>query len=69
MDAGTLEIGDTLHLSDLTAPSGVEINFDEESDQAVVNVTGVQAEPEEAVAEEVAEEEAGEEAAEGEEEE
>ena len=69
VDAGTLEIGDTLHLSDMTAPSGVEINFDEESDQAVVNVTGVQAEPEEAVAEEVAEEEAGEEAAEGEEEE
>jgi len=68
VDAGSLEIGDTVHLSDLTAPSGVEITCDESSDQAVVNVTGVQAEPEAAVAGEVAEEEAAE-AAEGEEEE
>ena len=45
VDAGSLEIGDTVHLSELTAPSGVEINVDEDTDQAVVNVTGVQGEP------------------------
>ena len=68
VDVGSLEIGDTLHLSDIPAPSGVEINFDEETDQPVVTVVGVQAEPEAAVAEEAEEEAAeGEEAGEGEE--
>lgn len=67
VDVSGLEIGDTLHLSDIPAPAGVEINFDEESDQPVVTVVGMQAEPEEAIAEE-AEEEAAEAAeAEGEE--
>ncbi|MFA9459381.1 50S ribosomal protein L25/general stress protein Ctc [Thiohalorhabdus methylotrophus] len=71
VDVGSMEVGDTLHLSDLKAPSGVELNVDEESDQAVVNMAGVQGEPEAAVAEEVAEEAAGEgeEAGAGEEEE
>ncbi|HKJ70920.1 MAG TPA: 50S ribosomal protein L25/general stress protein Ctc [Gammaproteobacteria bacterium] len=66
VDVGSLEIGDTLNLSDIPAPSGVEITFDEETDQPVVTVVGMQAEPEEAIAEE-AEEEAAEAEAEGEE--
>lgn len=61
VDVRALNIGDSLHLSDIPAPSGVEINFDEETDQPVVNVTGIQPEPEPEEAE------AGEEAAEGEE--
>ena len=65
VDAGTMEIGDTMHLSDVVAPSGVEINFDEESDQAVINVAATRA----AVEEETPAEEAAEETAEGEEEE
>ncbi|HKL78732.1 MAG TPA: 50S ribosomal protein L25/general stress protein Ctc [Gammaproteobacteria bacterium] len=69
VDAGSLEIGDTVHLSELTAPSGVEINVDEDTDQAVVNVTGVQGEPAPAAGGEEGAEAAEEEAAEGEEEE
>lgn len=40
VEVGGMEIGDTLHLSDIAAPAGVEIPFDEETDQGVVNVTG-----------------------------
>ncbi|MFP4560447.1 MAG: 50S ribosomal protein L25/general stress protein Ctc [Thiohalorhabdus sp.] len=72
VDVGAMEIGDTLHLSDLQAPPGVEINADPENDQPVVNMAGTKPEPEAAVAEEVAEEaagEGGEEAGAGEEEE
>jgi len=68
VDVSGLEIGDTLHLSDIPAPAGVEISFDEETDQPVVTVVGMQAEPEAAVAEEAGEAEAAaeaEEAAEG----
>lgn len=63
VDVRALNIGDTLHLSDIPAPSGVEIHFDEETDQAVVTVAGMQAEPEA----EVEEGEETEEAAEAEE--
>ncbi|MEF8794231.1 50S ribosomal protein L25/general stress protein Ctc [Thiohalorhabdus sp.] len=59
MDVGTMEIGDTLHLSDIKAPAGVEINVDPETDQPVVSVVGTKPELEPAVAEE-AEETAGE---------
>ncbi len=69
VDVGELEIGDTLHLSDLKTPSGVELSFDEETDHAVVTVAGVRAEPVAEVAEEVAEEAAAEEEAAGAEEE
>lgn len=64
VDVGTMEIGDTLHLSDIQAPAGVEIPFDEETDQGVANLTGAApAEAEVAGAEAAAE---AEETAEGE---
>ena len=66
VDVGELEIGDSLHLSDLKTPSGVELSFDEEADQAVVSIAGVQAEPAAPVAEEEAAEAEAEEAAEAE---
>lgn len=72
VDVGSMEIGDTLHLSDIKAPAGVEINADPESDQPVVSVVGAKPEPEPAVAEEAeaeAEEAAGEAESSGEEEE
>ncbi len=53
-DVRALGIGDTLHLSDIPAPAGVEIVFDEESDHAVVTIAGVQPAPEVAEAEEAA---------------
>lgn len=74
VEVGSMEIGDTLHLSDIKAPAGVEINADPESDQPVVSVVGAKPEPEPAVAEEAeaeaeAEEGAGEAESSGEEEE
>lgn len=66
VDVRTLNIGDNLNLSDIPAPPGVEIHFDEETDQPVVTVAGIQAEPEAEAAEEVAEGEEAEEATESE---
>lgn len=60
VDVSKLEIGDTLHLSDITPPAGVEIRFDPEADPAVVTVMGTQKEPAEEPAEEEEEGGAGE---------
>jgi large subunit ribosomal protein L25 len=43
VDVGAMDIGDTLFLSDITAPPGVEIPYDEDSDQGVANITGAAA--------------------------
>lgn len=64
VDVATMEIGDTLHLSDIKAPAGVEIPYDEETDQGVANLTGAAPAAESVAGAEAAAE--AEEAAEGE---
>ena len=69
VDVSEMNLGDSLHLSDLTAPEGVTLIFDEDTDTTVVTVARptVEAEPEVEVEEGELEE--GAEVAEGESEE